>query len=133
MARVAIVEDNKHVRRFMETLLKLRGHEVTTFENGELALGPALEGGFDLVISDVQMPQRDGISLCTELRKRFSKTFCSKCVRVGPSLSSMLGSARWRRSVKSTFTQPAAPTRQASASARTSQEGRGITSRLLPA
>ncbi|HBP19688.1 MAG TPA: hypothetical protein DEA08_18095 [Planctomycetes bacterium] len=74
VARVAIVEDNKHVRRFMETLLKLRGHEVTTFENGELALGPALEGGFDLVISDVQMPQRDGISLCTELRKRFSKS-----------------------------------------------------------
>lgn len=74
MARVAIVEDNKHVRRFMETLLKLRGHEVTTFENGELALGPALEGGFDLLISDVQMPQRDGISLCKELRQRFSKS-----------------------------------------------------------
>ncbi|MGE0709792.1 MAG: protein kinase [Planctomycetota bacterium] len=74
MARVAVVEDNPHVRRFMETLLKLRGHEPVVFENGGLALEPLLGGGFDLVISDVQMPEKDGISLCKELRGRYSKS-----------------------------------------------------------
>lgn len=73
MAKVAVVEDNTHVRRFMETLLRLRGHEIRAFENGEQALEPALGGDFDLVISDVQMPLMDGISLCAAIRKRFSK------------------------------------------------------------
>jgi len=73
MANVAVVEDNTHVRRFMQTLLKLRGHEVQAFENGELALEPALTGKFDLIVSDVQMPLLDGISLCKAIRQRYTK------------------------------------------------------------
>ncbi|MBL4847263.1 MAG: protein kinase [Planctomycetes bacterium] len=73
MAKVAVVEDNTHVRRFMQTLLKLRGHEVSAYENGELALKPALSGVFDLIVSDVQMPLLDGISLCRAIREKHSK------------------------------------------------------------
>ena len=45
------------------------GHDVVTADNGVSALAIARTTVFDLVITDLQMPQMDGISLIGELRK----------------------------------------------------------------
>lgn len=73
MARIAVVEDNRHLRDLLRTLLRLKAHEVETFPDGQAGL-EGIDERFDLVLSDVQMPRLDGISLCRKLRERFSKT-----------------------------------------------------------
>lgn len=73
MARIAVVEDNKHLRDLLQTLLRLKKYEVEVFPDGAAAL-QAIDERFDLVLSDVQMPRLDGIELCRSLRKRWAKT-----------------------------------------------------------
>ncbi len=75
MARIALAEDNEHLRKLLTTLLGLKGHEVVAFDNGETALEAVLAGDppFELVLSDVNMPRLDGLELCRRLRARFEK------------------------------------------------------------
>ena len=61
------------MRDLLRTLLRLKAHEVETFPDGQAAF-ESIDERFDLVLSDVQMPRLDGISLCKKLRERFSKT-----------------------------------------------------------
>ncbi len=75
MARIALAEDNEHLRKLLTTLLGLKGHEVVAFDNGQDALDAVLSASpaFELVLSDVNMPRLDGLELCRGLRERFSK------------------------------------------------------------
>jgi DNA-binding response OmpR family regulator len=72
MARIAVAEDNKHLRDLLRTLLRLKGHEVQVFHDGQEAL-EGIDEHVDLLLSDVQMPRLDGIELCAALRERFGK------------------------------------------------------------
>ena len=49
--------------------LKSAGYQTVEAKDGLDGLSKAKTSDFDLVISDVNMPNMDGISLCTELRK----------------------------------------------------------------
>lgn len=49
--------------------LKQEGYQVVEAGNGQEALTKAKGGRFDLVLTDVNMPVMDGITLCSELRK----------------------------------------------------------------
>ena len=49
--------------------LKSAGYQTVEAKDGQDGLAKAKSNNFDLVISDVNMPNMDGISLCTELRK----------------------------------------------------------------
>ncbi|MCO5166420.1 MAG: protein kinase [Planctomycetes bacterium] len=73
MPRIAVAEDDPHLRQLVTLALGRRGHEVVAFSNGAEALEVVTRGGFDLVISDVKMPRLDGIELCRGLRARFDK------------------------------------------------------------
>ena len=53
----------------MKTFLKMEGAEVTPAANGREALETARTGHFDLVISDVAMPDMDGLQVAAELRR----------------------------------------------------------------
>lgn len=71
MAHILIAEDDKSVRTFVSRALSLRGHTVREAENGAAALRAlSQEGGFDLVITDVVMPEMDGIALAVEVAHR---------------------------------------------------------------
>lgn len=74
--RVLAVDDSKTMRDMVSFTLKQQGFEVVEAEDGEDALQKSLEGEFDLVISDVNMPKMDGITLVGKLRKdpRFRST-----------------------------------------------------------
>jgi DNA-binding response OmpR family regulator len=77
VARVAVADDDPGLLDFVKRILEARGHEVRAYKDGEELLNALLTTSDDeraeLVVSDVQMPKRDGISLCREIRKRWSK------------------------------------------------------------
>lgn len=69
MARILLVDDEEIVLRLFETVLELDHHEVTTASNGNGALAALASGQFDIVITDLVMPDKEGIETIVEMRK----------------------------------------------------------------
>ena len=67
---VLLVDDSRDHQRLLGHLLHRTGAQVTTAENGEIALHLLQEQAFDLVLMDMQMPEMDGTTATRELRKR---------------------------------------------------------------
>lgn len=68
MPRILTVDDSAAMRQMVELTLTSAGYDVSQATNGREALDIAGKEGFDLVITDVNMPQMDGITLVRELR-----------------------------------------------------------------
>lgn len=68
MKKILAVDDSASMRQMVGFTLKTAGFEVTEACNGDEALKVAQTGQFDLVISDVNMPVMDGITLIRNLR-----------------------------------------------------------------
>lgn len=69
MARILAVDDSASMRQMVAFTLKAAGHDVVEAVDGVDALAKSQGQKFDLVISDVNMPNMDGITLIAELRK----------------------------------------------------------------
>ena len=69
MARILAVDDSRVIRDMVSTILISEGHDVVTAEDGVDALDKAREEVFDLVLSDINMPNMNGISLISKLRR----------------------------------------------------------------
>lgn len=69
MAKILAVDDSASMRQMVSFTLKGAGHEVVEAVDGVDALAKAQGVKFDLVVSDVNMPNMDGITLIAELRK----------------------------------------------------------------
>ena len=69
MASILAVDDSASMRQMVAHTLKHHGHTVVDAPDGKVALGKAQQQKFDLVITDVNMPNMDGITLIRELRK----------------------------------------------------------------
>ena len=69
MANVLIIEDMSGVRQTLEIMLKGLNHSVTTAVDGDDGLRKASEASFDLVITDIMMPEKDGIDVIMGLKK----------------------------------------------------------------
>jgi two-component system, NtrC family, response regulator AtoC len=68
--RVLIVDDEVNLRKVLAATLKREGYDVATAADGDAALEELREGGADVVVTDLVMPQRDGLSLLRELQAR---------------------------------------------------------------
>ncbi len=68
MAKILAVDDSASMRQMVSFTLKGAGHDVVEAVDGVDALAKAKGDKFDLVISDVNMPNMDGITLIKELR-----------------------------------------------------------------
>jgi len=68
MANILAVDDSASMRQMVAFTLKGAGHDVTEASDGQAALDIAKGKKFDLVLTDVNMPRMDGISLAKELR-----------------------------------------------------------------
>jgi len=68
MAKILAVDDSASMRQMVSFTLKGAGHDVVEAVDGVDALAKAKDATFDLVISDVNMPNMDGITLIKELR-----------------------------------------------------------------
>lgn len=67
--KILIVEDNKTKRSMMKNILVEKGHEVTEAENGARGLEAALSNQFDLIVSDILMPEMDGFKFLRAVKK----------------------------------------------------------------
>jgi CheY-like chemotaxis protein len=64
---VLVVDDEPHVRSLISDLLRARGYEVAEAVNGRLALDQIRQRSFDLIISDLKMPELGGQGLYQQL------------------------------------------------------------------
>lgn len=68
MQRILLVDDDVYTRELYEELLKAEGYEVIAVADGEAGLVEAVKGGFDLILLDIIMPKKDGVSFLKEYR-----------------------------------------------------------------
>ena len=69
MARILSVDDSPVMRQMVKATLLEAGHEVSQAPNGEEGLKIAGTQVFDMVITDVNMPVMDGLTLIRNLRQ----------------------------------------------------------------
>ena len=73
MARILVIEDDDSIRELIEKFMLLDGHEVETAENGLVGLKMIGSRQYDLLITDIVMPEQDGIGVLMELRRTSSE------------------------------------------------------------
>jgi len=66
--RVLVVDDEEAIREVVSTLLEAQGYRCTPCSNGRIALETFGKDTFDLVLSDIVMPEMDGLKLLAQLR-----------------------------------------------------------------
>ena len=69
MARILAVDDSPSMRRMVSVTLASAGHSVEQAADGCDALAAAKREVFDLIVTDVNMPNMDGITLVKQLRE----------------------------------------------------------------
>ncbi len=69
MARILVAEDEAPVREFVVRALEHAGHEVTSVGDGQRAVETLVTAQFDLLVTDIVMPEMDGITLALKVSK----------------------------------------------------------------
>src|SRR3546814_7155508 len=63
MARILLAEDDESMRTYIGRALERAGYAVTAVDRGTAALPLVATGGYDLLLTDIVMPEMDGIEL----------------------------------------------------------------------
>lgn len=69
MYNILVVDDESRIRTIIKKYAEFEGHTVTEAADGMEAVLRCREGGFDIVIMDIMMPELDGFSAVREIRK----------------------------------------------------------------
>src|SRR6201987_2033476 len=67
---ILVVDDESEIREGLELLLTGEGYGVSSADSGESGLGKLEERPFDLMLLDVSLPDRNGLDLLKEIRRR---------------------------------------------------------------
>lgn len=68
--KVLYVEDEKYMARAVAQVLKKNNYSIDLAHDGEIGLELAASGVYDIVVLDIMLPKRDGISVLQEMRNR---------------------------------------------------------------
>lgn len=71
MASILIVDDDAQIRAALRDILEEDGHEIREAANGQIGLMLYREAPADLVITDILMPERDGMEVTLALTQEF--------------------------------------------------------------
>ena len=69
MDKILIIEDDNEVRDFLESVLSRAGYETATAADGRAGLQVFRSEPFDLVITDIIMPEKDGIETIMDMKR----------------------------------------------------------------
>jgi YesN/AraC family two-component response regulator len=101
MKRILVIDDDFHVRDMLERLLRKAHHDVETAADGAEALRRHRQSPVDLVITDIIMPEKEGLEMIAEFRKEYPSVkliAISGGGRIGPAnylkLATLLGAER---------------------------------------
>jgi putative nucleotidyltransferase with HDIG domain len=70
LEKIMVVDDEEAIREVVSTLLESQGFQCTTAANGRIAAETFRNDTFDLVLSDIVMPEMDGLKLLNEIRSQ---------------------------------------------------------------
>lgn len=68
MANILLVDDSSSIRQLAAFTLKSQGHSIEEADSAETGITKAKAGEFDLIITDQNMPGKNGIDLAKDLR-----------------------------------------------------------------
>ena len=65
--KILIVEDEKTLCLLYEEELSKEGYDITAVTDAEAALAKLAQGSYDLIVTDIRMPGKNGIELITQI------------------------------------------------------------------
>ena|SRR3989338_3543059 len=71
MARILVIDDNDSFRNMLCEMLKSEGHETISAHNGKRGIELYRSDPADLIITDINMPEKSGPELIFELKRDF--------------------------------------------------------------
>ena len=71
MSMILLIDDERSIRSLLRAVLESENHHVVEASNGRVGLDLYRRRSFDLVITDLTMPEMDGLKLISELRSSF--------------------------------------------------------------
>ena len=69
MAKILIIDDERAIRNTLKEILEFEGYTIDVAENGRAGLERALIGAYDLIFTDIKMPEMDGIEFLAKYRE----------------------------------------------------------------
>lgn len=70
MSKILVVDDDSQVLQVVSEMLRIEGHDVVMAANGRQALDQFEHDDFDLVVTDIIMPEQEGLETIANLRRR---------------------------------------------------------------
>ena len=71
MATILVIDDQEPIRMLLRSVLEADGHDVTEAPNGRLGMALYRDRPVDLVITDIYMPEMNGLDMILELTRAF--------------------------------------------------------------
>jgi CheY-like chemotaxis protein len=71
MSRILVIDDDQQIRELIREILERASHSVFEADNGVAGLQKMAEETVDIVVTDIIMPDKDGLETITELRKSY--------------------------------------------------------------
>lgn len=108
MSRILVIEDDLDFNESLCKILTKSGHEVLSALDGKEGLNLFKENSADLVITDILMPEQDGIEVISKLKKNFPNVKIIAISGGGKHMSGQeyLESARIVCNIQYTLTKP---------------------------
>ena len=69
MAKILVIDDERAIRNTLKEILEFEGYTVDVAENGRIGLEMALAAKYDLIYTDIKMPEMDGMEVLQAYRK----------------------------------------------------------------
>ncbi|MBN2655704.1 MAG: response regulator [Spirochaetales bacterium] len=68
MSHILVIDDDEHIRELINIMLEGEGHTVVQAEDGMVGLKKLEEETFDLIITDIIMPNQEGIETIVQIK-----------------------------------------------------------------
>ena len=73
MAKILVIDDERAIRNTLKEILEFEGYTVEVAENGRVGLDMALATKYDLIYTDIKMPEMDGMEFLLSYRKNMQE------------------------------------------------------------
>ena len=70
MSHILVIDDDEHIRELINIMLEGEGHSVVLAEDGMIGLKRLEQETFDLIITDIIMPNQEGIETIVQIKAK---------------------------------------------------------------
>src|SRR5262249_8178978 len=91
MNRILLVEDEPSIAAGVQDDLQLEGYAVDVVTDGDAAAVRGVQGQYDLILLDLMLPKKDGVTVCREIRAAGVRTPVVMLTARGQEADKVLG------------------------------------------